>query len=75
MKPPPDQQPIGRTVGRRTQQTGALPGAVTRAAMTAMAQHRTRAPKGVFFYESAEQMDADRQRWTVEAIVARARGE
>ena len=41
----------------------------TRLAMDANARHRTRAPKGLFFYESHEQMTRDRERWTVEAIV------
>lgn len=39
--------------------------------MDANARYCTRAPKGVFFYESHEQMARDRQRWTVEAIVLR----
>jgi len=39
--------------------------------MDANARHRTRAPKGVFFYESHEQMARDRERWTIEAIVRR----
>jgi hypothetical protein len=34
-----------------------------------MAQYRTRAPKGIFLYRSHEEMEADRLRWTVEAIV------
>jgi hypothetical protein len=68
----PDQQPIARVVGRRVAPPpGALPNAAVRAAMTANAQYRTRAPKGVFFYSSHEEMERDRQRWSVEAIVAR----
>lgn len=39
--------------------------------MAQLAQYRTRAPKGVFIYRSAEEMEADRQRWTVDAIVER----
>jgi hypothetical protein len=66
-----DQQPIGRTVGRRRSRVGMLPDAPTRNAMTAMAQYRTRAPKGVFYYDSHEQMQADRDRWTVDAVVVR----
>jgi hypothetical protein len=41
--------------------------------MTQQAQYRTRAPKGVFIYYSAEEMEADRLRWTVDAMVARHR--
>lgn len=41
--------------------------------MTANARDRTRAPKGIFYYESHEEMARDRDRWTVEAIVARQR--
>ena len=44
-----------------------------RARMTAMAQYTTRAPKGVFIYHSHEEMDADRLRWTVDAMVANAK--
>jgi hypothetical protein len=42
-----------------------------REAMTRNAQYTTRAPKGVFIYYSAEEMEADRLRWTVDAVVAR----
>lgn len=42
-----------------------------RALMTEMARYRTRAPVGVFFYSSHEEMEADRLRWTVDAVVAR----
>jgi hypothetical protein len=68
-----DQQPIQRVVGkRRNPPVGELPSAAARAAMTALAQYRTRAPKGIFFYASHEEMHRDRERWTVEAMVARA---
>jgi hypothetical protein len=68
----PDQQPLQRLVGRRmTPPPGVLPSAKARAAMTANAKYRTRAPKGVFFYANHEEMARDRERWTVEAIVAR----
>ena len=64
------QQPIGRTVGKRmSRPPGTLPDATSRAAMDANARYRTRAPKGLFFYQSHEQMTRDRDRWTVEAIV------
>jgi len=45
----------------------------TRAAIDAMARFRTRAPKGVFIYYSAEEMDRDRLRWAVDAVVERHR--
>ena len=38
-------------------------------AMDANARYRTRAPKGLFFYESHDQMVRDRERWTIDAIV------
>ena len=65
-----DQQPIRRTVGKRmAPPPGTVPSAATRAAMDANARYRTRAPKGLFFYESHEQMASDRERWAIEAIV------
>jgi hypothetical protein len=73
MKDFPDQQPVGRVVGSRQSRVGMPPDAVTRAAMTQMAKYRTRAPKGVFFYNSHAEMEADRLRWTVDAVVERAR--
>ena len=68
-----DQQPIQRTVGRRVSRDGRMLSPADRAAMTQQAQYRTRAPKGVFIYYSAEEMEADRMRWTVDAMVARHR--
>lgn len=41
--------------------------------MTRLAQYRTRAPKGVFIYYSAEKMNADRERWIVAAMLAKSR--
>lgn len=68
----PDQQPVGRVVGKRiAPPPGRVPSAADRSAMDANARYRTRAPKGLFFYESHEQMIRDRERWTVEAIVAK----
>jgi hypothetical protein len=32
----------------------------------------TRAPKGVFIYQSHEEANVDRDRWTVDAMVARS---
>lgn len=69
-----DQQPISRIVGRRVSPgAGAPSDQATRTAMTRMAQYRTRAPKGVYFYASHAQMEADRLRWTVDAVVERVR--
>jgi hypothetical protein len=60
-----------RVVGRRTRAPeGQPPPAESRAAMASMARYRTRAPKGVFIYDSHEQANLDRERWIVEAIVA-----
>ncbi|MEZ5562937.1 MAG: hypothetical protein R3F27_08305 [Gammaproteobacteria bacterium] len=67
----PDQQPISRTIGRRQTREGQLPTATDRDAMARMAQYLTRAPKGVFRYRSREAMEADRLRWTVDAVVAK----
>jgi hypothetical protein len=69
---PADQQPIQRTIGKRvTPPVGALPSRDFRAAMTANAHYRTRAPKGIFFYENHDEMIRDRERWTIEAVIAR----
>jgi hypothetical protein len=71
---PADQQPIQRVIGRRvTPPPGTVPGAAVRAAMTANARYLTRAPKGIFFYQNHDEMIRDRERWTVDAIVARQR--
>jgi hypothetical protein len=67
------QQPIGRTIGRRKERDGQPLSASDRAAMTRNARYVTRAPKGIFIYRSAEEMDADRQRWIVDAIVEKSR--
>jgi hypothetical protein len=40
--------------------------------MARNAGYRTRAPKGVYRYDSHEAMQADRQRWTVDLIVERS---
>ncbi len=68
-----EQQPIQRTVGRRKPRDGQPMDARDRDAMTALAQYHTRAPKGVFIYYSAEEMERDRLRWTVDAVVERQR--
>jgi hypothetical protein len=67
------QQPIRRTVGRRASREGRPLSADDRKAMSRLAQYRTRAPKGVFIYYSAEAMDADRLHWTVDAVVEKHR--
>lgn len=70
---PGDQQPIALVVGRRrAPEIGHPPDASARDAMTRMAQYRTCAPKGVYYYDSHEQMEADRLRWIVDAMVQRA---
>lgn len=69
---PSDQQPIRRAVGKRiARPPGTIPNEAARAAMDANARYRTRAPKGLFFYESHAQMARDRERWTVDLIVHR----
>jgi len=68
-----DQQPISRTIGKRRERDGQAMTSDDRARMTAMAGYVTRAPKGVFIYHSHGEMDADRLRWTVDAMVANAK--
>ena len=63
-----------RVVGRRTPPPlGAPPPIESREALIAMARYRTRAPKGIFVYRSHAEMAADRLRWTVDAMLERAR--
>jgi hypothetical protein len=69
-----DQQPIRLTVGRRRAREGVVPDARARALMAQMARYRTRAPKGVFVYRTHGEMEADRMRWLVQAMVDRASG-
>jgi hypothetical protein len=72
IRPILDQQPIQRVVGKRVSPpVGALPSPEARAAMTANARYLTRAPKGLFFYANHEEMNRDRERWIVAAMVAR----
>jgi hypothetical protein len=69
---PPDQQPIQRIVGRRVAPPpGALPTPEARAAMALNARYVTRAPKGIFFYKDHEEMARDRERWAIDAVIAR----
>jgi hypothetical protein len=66
-------QAFARVVGRRSlPEPGKLPSAEARAAMAKMARYRTRAPKGVIVYRSHEEANRDRERWTVDAMVATA---
>jgi hypothetical protein len=68
----PDQQPIQRVVGRRVSPPpGQFPSAATRAAMDANLNYLTRAPKGIFFYKDHDEMTRDRERWTLELMLAR----
>jgi len=72
-----EQQPIGRTVGRRRPSpAGVLPSVETRAAMDSWAKRLTRAPKGVYRYSNHDDMERDRERWQAAAMVetVRARG-
>lgn len=63
-----------RVVGRRSHAPiGQPPSPAARDALTRMARYRTRAPKGIFVYRSHEEANADRQRWTVDAVVANQR--
>jgi hypothetical protein len=69
-----DEQPIGRVVGRRVPPPiGAPPDAAARALGAVNARYLTRAPKGLFFYRNADEMERDRHRWTVDAVVATQR--
>lgn len=67
-------EPFIRVVKKRARAPiGQMPSARTREALTSMAAYRTRAPKGVFRYRSHEEANAERDRWTVEAVVAAER--
>ena len=67
---PAGQQPVRRVVGKRVAPPlGVIPNAATRSAMDANARYRTRAPKGLFFYHSHDEMARAREQWTIEAIV------
>lgn len=73
----PDQQPIQRVVGRRVSRpAGGFPDAATRAAMDANLNYLTRVPKGILSYRNHDEMSRDRERWTLETMLARqgARG-
>ena len=68
----PDQQPIQRTVGKRVSREARPLTDTSRVAMAQNTSYRTRAPKGVFFYASHEEMAADRLRWTIDLMAERA---
>ncbi|HEU5075223.1 MAG TPA: hypothetical protein VFU02_13630 [Polyangiaceae bacterium] len=69
-----------KVVGRRTASPrsttmglGKPPSAEARAAMTRMANYRTRVPKGVFIYFSHEEANRDWERWRMAAMEANSR--
>jgi hypothetical protein len=63
-----------RVVGRRPRPPfGQPPAPQARDALAQMARYVTRAPKGIFIYRSQEEANADRARWTVDALVAKHR--
>jgi len=63
-----------RVIGRRSPPPlGEPPSAEARAALATLVQYRTCAPKGIFIYRSHDEMEADRLRWTVQAIVEHER--
>ena len=67
------QQPIGRVVGARKSRDGQALTAADRVLMTEMARYRTRAPKGIFIYRNHADMEADRLRWLVQAMLEKVR--
>lgn len=65
---------FARVVGRRERPPiDQPPTEEAQRALASLQRYRTRAPKGVFLYASHEEMEADRLRWTVEAMVERAK--
>jgi hypothetical protein len=63
-----------RSLGKRpTAPAGHPPNAAARAAMTAMAQYRTGAPKGVFVYASHEAANRDWAEWRTLGMLANTR--
>jgi len=69
-----DQQPTQRVVGKRcSPELSGIPmdpSAGMRQMLRERARTPTRCPEGVFRYSSAIEANQDRDRWTVEAIVA-----
>jgi hypothetical protein len=69
-----NQQPIEKIVGRRSSEPlGQPPSARSRAAWDALANYRTRVPKGVVIYATHDEMTRDRDRWAAEAVAQRTR--
>jgi hypothetical protein len=61
-----------RVVGKRKPApAGQPPNQAARNAMASMARYTTRAPKGIFHYPNHEAANRDRERWLIEAMVAR----
>ena len=70
---PLNDESFSRVVGRRVRAPlGQPPPSASREALGQMAKYRTRAPKGVFRYRTHEEANRDRERWTLEAMVALA---
>jgi hypothetical protein len=66
------EQAFRRVVGRRHRPAILEPpSAEVRAALTAMADYRTAAPKGVFRYRSHEEANRDREAWTIARALGR----
>jgi hypothetical protein len=62
-----------RSPGSSAAGLGQLPPAAARAAMTRMAQYRTRVPKGVYIYTSHEAANRDWERWRIDTMRANSR--
>ena len=72
-----EQQPIGRTVGRRVPpRAGVPPSREARAALDTWAKRLTRVPKGIYRYSNHDDMERDRDRWQIATVVEtlRSRG-
>lgn len=67
-----EQQPIFRTVGIRQTRDGVAPSHVSMKAQANMASYTTRVPKGLFFYNSHQEMEKDRLHWTLDLIQSKA---
>jgi hypothetical protein len=70
-----DEERIVRVVGRRRPPPApAVPSVEVRRAMDAVIVRGAPMPKGVFRFRSHEEANADRLRWLLEEMVARASG-
>ncbi len=67
-----EQQPIFRTVGTRQTRDGVAPSQLSMDAQKSMASYTTRVPKGLFFYNSHQEMEKDRLNWTLDLIQSKA---